>query len=241
MRFNFIKQLSAYISYAHGFRASILDDLTRTGYMWVGPKYANPDLGPETIDHYEVGADLYLSTNLKISTSAYYAKGSDFMYYVTSGDELSPGRPIYRRENVTGVTLKGFEAELSYMPISKIRLMASYAFSHSTIDKFEVRPDLENKYLTYVPKNRVSASILWQNKIADIYLRGLYKSKQFYNDNNSGIIDAYTTFDIQLSRRLTQNLSAMLDIQDIFDTQRLEAQSRISPGRLISAKMAFKF
>jgi iron complex outermembrane receptor protein len=209
--------------------------------MWVGPKYANPDLGPETIDNYEIGADLYLSTNLKISTSAYYAKGNDFMYYVTSGDELSPGRPIYRRENVTGVTLKGFEAELNYTPLRNLRLMASYAYSHSTIDKFEVRPDLENKYLTYVPKNRVSASILWQNKIVDISLRGLYKSKQFYTDDNSGIIDAYTTFDIQLSRRLTPYLSAMLDIQDIFDNRHMQTQERISPGRLISAKIAFKF
>lgn len=241
LRFNFIKQLSAYLSYAHGFRASILDDLTRTGYMWVGPKYANPELEPESIDNYEAGADLYLSPKLNIATSVYYAKGNDFMYYVASGDELAPGRPIYRRENVTGVTLSGFEAELAYTLASNIRVTASYAYSHSQIDKFAKRPDLENKYLTYVPQNRVSASIMWQNKIADINLRGLYKSKQYSTDDNTGVIDPFTTFDIQLSRSITQNLSAMLDIQDVFDNQHMQTNELLSPGRLVSLKMALKF
>ena len=241
MRFNFIKELSAYMSYAHGFRASILDDLTRTGYMWVGPKYANPELKPESIDNYEVGADLFLSTKFKFSTSVYYARGNDFMYYVTSGDELSPGRPIFIRENVTGVTLSGVEAEINYTPLTNLRIMASYAHSHSKINKFEVRPDLENKFLTYVPKNRFSALVFWQNKIVDVGLKGLYKSKQFSSDDNSRTIDAYTTYDLQLSRKITPYLSAMIDIQDVFNNQYMENAERISPGRLISARLAFNF
>jgi iron complex outermembrane receptor protein len=241
LRFNFIKELSAYISYSHGFRASILDDLTRTGYMWVGPKYANPDLGPESLNNYEVGADLFLSTKFKFSTSLYYAKGNDFMYYVNSGDELSPGRPIFKRENVTGVTMSGVETEFNYSPLNNLRFTAAYAYSNSTIDKFDLRPDLEDKYLTYVPKHRASASLSWQNNIADIHLRGLYKSKQFSTDDNTGIIDAYSTFDLQLSRRLTSYMSAMLDIQDVFDNQHMETDTRISPGRLISLRLSLNF
>jgi iron complex outermembrane receptor protein len=243
LRFNFIKELSAYLSYSHGFRASILDDLTRTGYMWVGPKYANPNLGPESINNYEIGADLLLTSLFKFSATGYYAKGSDFLYYVDSGDELSPGRPIYRRENVTGVTLKGAEAEISYMPLHNLWLMAAYTFSHSTIDKFDKRPDLENNFLTYVPKHRVSASLLWQNRIVDVNLRGLYKSRQFSDDANTedNIIDAYTTFDLQLSRQITTWLHAMLDIQDVFNNQHMETQTYLSPGRLVSLRLAVKF
>jgi iron complex outermembrane receptor protein len=76
LRFNFIRQLSGYLSYSHGFRASILDDLTRTGWMWVGPKIANPNLGPESINNYEIGADWFMTPKLKISTSGYYGKGN---------------------------------------------------------------------------------------------------------------------------------------------------------------------
>ena len=241
LRFNFIKQLSTYISYSQGFKASYLDDLVRTGIMFGLNKYANPELGPEFINNYEIGADLFLSSKFKFSTSAYYAKGDDFMYYVATGDELSPGRPIYRRENVTGVTLSGVEAEFNYTPHTNLNLTASYAYNHSKIDKFDQRPELENKYLTYVPKNRVSASLFWQNKIVNVSLSGLYKSKQFSNDDNTQIIDAFTTFDLQFSRNLTSYLSAMLDVQDIFDNQHMQNQTRLSPGRLISIRLALKF
>lgn len=242
LRFNFIQELSGYVSYSHGFRASILDDLTRTGYMWVGPKYANPDLGPESIDNYEIGADVILP-KFKFSASGYYSLGDDFLYYVTSGDELSPGRPIYRRENVSSVTLKGAEAEISYYPLSSLQLMASYTYSHSTIDKFDIRPDLENKFLTYVPKNRFTLTMFWQNKIVNINMRGLYKSAQFSDDANTeeNIIDAYTAFDLQFSRNLFGNFSGMIDIQDLFNNQYMQTLTSLSPGRRISVKVAFKF
>ena len=55
LRYNPMENLSAYVSYSKGFRASILDDLCRSGWMWVGPKIANPDLGPEKLDNYEIG------------------------------------------------------------------------------------------------------------------------------------------------------------------------------------------
>ncbi|MDR0538582.1 MAG: TonB-dependent receptor [Tannerellaceae bacterium] len=243
LRFNFIKDISGYVSYSHGFRASILDDLTRTGYMWVGPKYANPNLGPESINNYELGVDYTNGTRFKLSATGYYAKGTDFLYYVASGDELSPGRPIYRRENVTGVTLKGFEGELSYMPMADLRFMAGYTFSHSTIDKFDLRPDLTGKFLTYSPKHRITASALWKNKIANISLRGLYKSRQFSDDANTdeNIIEGYTTFDLQISRQINSFIYAMLDVQDVFDNRHLETQTSLSPGRLVSVRLAVKF
>jgi iron complex outermembrane receptor protein len=243
LRFNFMKELSAYLSYSHGFRASILDDLTRTGYMWVGPKYANPNLGPESINNYETGVDFTPDSKLKISLTGYYAKGNDFLYYIDSGDELSPGRSIYIRENVTGVTLKGAEAELNYEPIDNLRFMAGYTYSHSTIDKFDKRPDLENKFLTYVPRHRVSASVFWKNKIVDVTLRGLYKSEQFSDDANTeeNTIPSYTTFDLQFSRRINSFLHAMLDVQDVFNNQHLETQTYLSPGRLVSLRLSVKF
>lgn len=240
LRFNFIEPLSAYLSYSHGFRASILDDLTRTGYMYVGPKVANPNLGPESINNYEAGIDWYITPRLKLSASGYFARGDDFLYYVATGDELY-GRPVYRRENVTNVNMTGAETEISYVPSSNIRFMASYTFSHSKIDKFAERPELENKYLKYVPKHNVSASVFWKNKIVDISVRGLYKTKQYSDDTNDNTIDSYSTFDIQLSRQLLRNFHIALDMQDIFDNRHMETANDISPGRTIMGKLAINF
>jgi outer membrane receptor protein involved in Fe transport len=119
--------------------------------------------------------------------------------------------------------------------------MASYTLSHSTIDAFDKRPELEGKYLTYVPKNTISASLFWKNKIVDVNIMGLYKSKQFLDDTNESEIAAYSTFDIQLSRQLFDNFHIMIDVQDIFDNRRMETIRDMSPGRIITGKLAFKF
>jgi iron complex outermembrane receptor protein len=240
LRFNFIQELSAYISYSHGFRASILDDLTRTGWMWVGPKYANPELGPESIDNYEIGLDVFPINKLKISASAYYAIGKDFLYYVSTGDSLY-GRAIYIRENVTNVNIKGAELEVGYEPFHNFNILANYTYNDSKIDEFDERPELENKYLTYVPKYTASVSLFWKNKIVNTSIRGLYKGEQYSNEENTEKIDPYFTFDIQLSKSIRQNYIVSLDVQDIFDNKHMETSNYISPGRIITGRIAVKF
>ena len=240
LRFNFIEEVSAYLSYSHGFRASILDDLTRTGWMWVGPKYANPELGPESMDNYEIGLDVFPVNKLKISVSAYYALGKDFLYYVSTRDSLY-GRQIYIRKNVTNVTVKGTELEISYELLEGLKMMANYTFCDAKIDEFTERPELENKYLKYSPKHTASASLFWDNKIVNTSIRGFYKGVQYTDDANTLKIDSYFTLDIMLSKQVMQNFILSLDIQDVFDNRHMETGDYISPGRLINSRVAFKF
>ncbi|NJK85532.1 MAG: TonB-dependent receptor [Bacteroidales bacterium] len=72
------KNISGYLSWSKGFRASILDDLCRSGWMWVGPKIANPELGPEKIHHVEFGMDFGNRTKFIFSPTIYYSLGTDF-------------------------------------------------------------------------------------------------------------------------------------------------------------------
>ncbi len=238
MRFNFIENFSAYLSYSHGFRASILDDLTRTGWMWVGPKYANPNLGPESIVNYEVGFDVFPTSNMKFSVSAYYMQGEDFLYYVATNDSIF-GRAVYRRENVTDVKTRGFEAELEYTVLKNLRVFGGYTYNDSKIAGFEERPELENKYLKYVPKHNASVSLFWQNSFADISTRAMYKSQQFADDANKQVLDDYFTVDIMMSKTFRDKYSVSLDIQNIFNNRQMETINYISPGRLITARVAF--
>ncbi|MBN2165406.1 MAG: TonB-dependent receptor [Marinilabiliaceae bacterium] len=248
MRANIIKKVSAYISYSHGFRASILDDLTRTGWMWVGPKYANPELGPESLDNFEFGTDIFPIEKMKLSASAFYSKGSDFLYYVAIDSlnypKLQPtisGRQAYIRENITNVTIKGFEADVKYEFSNKLNVFASYAYTNSKINEFTKQPDLENKYLKYVPKHSASATLLWHNKIINTTFSGHYKDKQFTNDQNSLVINSYFTFDAQISKLINENYIISLNIQDIFNNQHLENSTYLSPGRLITGRLSIKF
>jgi iron complex outermembrane recepter protein len=246
MRFNFIDEISAYVSYSHGFRASILDDLTRTGWMWVGPKYANPELGPESLDNFEFGADIFPIEKMKVSASAYYATGKDFLYYVATTDSMfyrGGLNPIFKRENVTNVTMKGIEANVQYELFDGLNILASYTFANSKINDYEKNPELENKYIRFVPKHSASASVLWQNKYVNTSLRGYYKGEQFGDDKNTEtkIVDPYFTFDIQLSKQIKENYRIALDIQDVFNNQHMETTNYLSPGRLITGRVAIKF
>lgn len=239
MRFNFIESLSSYISYSRGFRASILDDLTRTGWMWVGPKLANPDLEPESLDSYEVGLDIFPTNHMKITASAYIMSGHDFLYYVATGDSIY-GRPAYRRENVTNVSINGFETEIEYEVFKNLFIIGGYSYCQSKITEFNERPELENKHLKYVPKHSASLSVFWQNKYVNISTRALYKSKQFADDINDIILDDYLTMDIMLSKTLKKKYIISIDIQNIFDNKHMENINFISPGRLVTARLALK-
>lgn len=238
-RFNFIEQVSAYLSYSHGFRASILDDLTRSGWMWVGPKYANPNLGPESLNNFEIGADLFPIEKLKISATVWYSLGKDFLYYVSTGDSLF-GRSIYIRENVTNLTSRGAELSLEYQLNPNLNFMASYTYTKSVIGAFDQRPDLVNKQLKYAPVNSASASVFWQNKIVNTSISALYKDKQFTDDLNSISIDPYFTLDLQLSRPINEHFIISLDVQDLLNNQHLEPGNYLSPGRLFNVRLALK-
>ncbi|MCF8362601.1 MAG: TonB-dependent receptor [Prolixibacteraceae bacterium] len=238
-RFNLVQNISAYINYSHGFRVSILDDLTRTGWMWVGPKYANPNLGPESLDNFEAGIDYNPGKMLNISATVWLSKGDDFLYYVSTGDSLW-GRPISIRENVTGITSHGVELDAKYRPTTSINMGANYTFSQSNIDQFDERPELEGKSLKYAPIHSASFVAMWFNDLVNITCTGQYKGKQYSDDANSQEIESYTTFDIMFSKRLMENITLSLDIRDIFNNQHLETAEYLSPGRLVSIKASIK-
>lgn len=240
VRLNFIEQFSGYLSYSQGFRASILDDLTRTGWMWVGPKYANPELEPESINNYEIGFDAFPMKNLKISSSAFITKGKDFLYYVSTGDSLF-NRPIYQRENVTNVDIRGFETEIDYNLMKDFWVLASYTFTDSRIVGFTKRPDLEGKYLTYTPKHIASVSVFWKNPYVNISTRAFYKGEQFGDDANNVGIDSYVTIDLQFSKTFRKKLNISVDIQNILNDKHIEAIDFISPGRLITTRLGLNF
>jgi iron complex outermembrane receptor protein len=241
LKYNAGKIFSGYVSYSTGFRASILDDLTRSGWMWIGPKIANPELGPENLDNFEVGMDIRPSARLTLSSTLFYSIGNNFLYYVATGDSLWHSRPIYRRENITRVNIFGSEITTNFELNDKVSLSASYTFNQTEILKFAKRLDVENKELTYSPKHQLKGNIFWKNKYVTTNMNMLYKSQQFTNDNNSGSIDGYFTACLSFSRSFVQDkLKAIISVEDLFNNQHLETGEYLSPGRLLTVKLAIE-
>jgi iron complex outermembrane receptor protein len=244
-----------YISYARGFRPSVLDDLCRSGRMRGGFKVANSDLGPETLDNFEVGGDVTIVPKLNFAGSAYYSIGRDFIYYVNTGDSIDMGfgdRPIYRPENITGVGIFGLEAELTYDIIPGLRLMANYAHAHSEISQYE--PDVESgaadltgKYLIDVPAHMAAFTVTYTNRLINASLAGKYTGKRWVNDQNlydevvgSDQYPAYTTVDVKVWKEF-RLFYLNLTVQNIFDVEYYDSKGSVCPGRFTMLEAGVRF
>ncbi|MBN2683419.1 MAG: TonB-dependent receptor [Bacteroidales bacterium] len=242
MRYLPNKKISAYISYSRGFRASILDDLCRSGWMWVGPKIANPELGPETLDNFELGLDFKPGKKIVFSPTVFYSIGKDFLYYVATGDSIWGTRPIFRRENVSLVTIKGLETDFKYYINKNFTFMANYTYNESVIEEFEEQKDLEGKSLKYVPKHQVMAGLMVNFNKFSSSVQLLNKSKQFTDDANKNEIDGFTTIDLNFSYKImNKKLMIGLGIQDLLDNKFMQTDQYMSPGRLINGKLLYRF
>lgn len=239
LRVNPNPYITGYLSYSQGFRASILDDLCRSGWMWIGPKIANPDLGPETLDNYEIGGTFHVLKNLSLAPSLYYAKGKDFLYYIATGEKMWGKRDIYQRQNISKVEVKGAEFDINYT--SKIGLNANlnYSFNESKVKKFKENPELNNKILTYAPKHQVKGTIMWLGGFLDITLCGRYKTQQYTTEDNQSSIPGFSTWDIRASRWFGHNRFYIGgEIINIFDNRHMNTKDYISVGRLFNIKLA---
>ena len=239
LRYNPHRSISLYLSYSQGFRASILDDLCRSGWMWVGPKIANPDLGPEQIDNYEIGGTFRLVKNFSISPSFYYAKGKDFLYYIATGEKLWGKRDIFQRQNISKVEVKGLETDIDYHPAQGWNININYSYNDPRIKEFREKPELNDKRLTYAPKHQVKGSILWTGRIVDLMVRGRYKTKQYTSEDNSTSIPGFSVWDAQVSKWLFRHtLYVGGEIINIFDNRHMNTKDYMSAGRLMNIKLA---
>ena len=127
LRYHLTNRSSAYISYSKGFRAPILEDLTRSGIMMGRYITANPELGPEYLDNLELGMNITIDKFI-IEPTLYHAIGRDFQYYIDTGGTMN-NRPLYKRENITKVALNGVELDVRYLANNRISLNAGYTFN----------------------------------------------------------------------------------------------------------------
>ncbi|NVO03138.1 MAG: TonB-dependent receptor [Bacteroidetes bacterium] len=256
LQYKFNETNRIYFSVAKGFRAPILDDLSRTGKNKGGFKIANPELKPELITTYELGTDFNILNNLSANTSVYYSIGKDFMYYTSTGDSVNMGyriAPIFQKENIGKVEIYGIETELKYDLGKNISIFGNYSYTHAQIKEHKVKDInvdscLVGKYLTDIPNHKVSAGITWINKIINTSFLYKYIGKVWINDLNTVETEYlltdkypdYSIFSIRFERNIIKNLSGSLSIENIFDKIYITSDAQKCPGRFITISLKYK-
>ncbi len=252
-KYFFMDNLSAYLSYAHAFRAPLLDDMYRTGKMKGGVKISNPDLGPEKLDTFEAGLDYEPLDNLKLSGSSYFSVGHDFQYYVTVASGIS------QKQNVGEVQIWGAELNAAYDPFKhlgndlfkRFTVFANYTFNDSRITDFPGRPDLVGKMLSYTPQNSVNVGFTWLNKYINNQVAMQYVGEMYSDDINTSntTISPHALVNAKIWRNFDfmggygKNVELALSAQNLFDHRYIDIRNSngMNPGRMLFLEMTCKF
>lgn len=239
----------AYLSYSHGFRPAMLDDMCRNGNISKGFKLANPQLQPENVDNFEVGANWHPWPSVSIEPSLYCTLGRDFHYFVGNGDSVATGgdnlKPVLQRQNVSGVRILGAEITCSWHILRHLFVSANYAFNDSRITAFDTTgrtgKDLTGKFLMEVPMNQAFAGLYYSSNILQASLVFNYHGYQWSDDENTQKTPGYSTFDFKVSKNFLRTFNASLVVQDIFDVRYYDSKGEISPGRFFMLSLAWRF
>ena len=249
LQYRFNDQYRIYVSAGRGFRAPILDDMTRTGKKKGGFVISNPALKPELLDNYEIGGDIVLFGNLTLSASAYYSIGHDFMYFVSTGDSVNMGykiAPIFQKRNISKVLIHGLEVDADYRLFPFLTLFANYSYSHSEIRDYEmtdpeVDEDLTGKHLTDVPDHKVTGGLVFRKSGFLVTFNVKYVGERWINDQNivedeylfTDKYPAYTIFSARAEKRFFDKFMVGVSIDNIFDRIYVENLTQRNPGRFV--------
>jgi iron complex outermembrane receptor protein len=245
-----------YAMVSKGFRPSVLDDLCRSGRIRGGFKIANPALMPEYLTNYEIGFDLIPYRNLVVNASAYYSRGKDFQYYVSTGQTIDMGfgdRPIFKRANISDAKIRGFEFETRYELGEMLTLSASYAFNSSMIMEYRRIDqndtiDLTGNYFTDVPGHLLTLGANLRHKWVNASCWLHYTGEMFINDQNikdeilkSNTYPAFTTVDVRIWRSFGERYNFAFNIQNLFDVKYYDSKYAVCPGRFVTAEFIYRF
>lgn len=133
MLYDFTSAWTGFFQYAHGFRAPPYNDVN-VGFTNLAFGYTaipNPDLKPETSNHYELGlrrADVRSGLSIVL----YYNRYEDFIEpFVSLGVDPVSNLLVFQSQNFTEVTTRGIELQGHYdlAAVQGLRLIGSLAWA----------------------------------------------------------------------------------------------------------------
>ncbi len=243
-------------SAARGFRAPILDDMSRTGMRRGTFAIANPLLNPEFIDAFELSGDLLLAKKVYLSASAFYSIGSDFMYYISTGDSVNMGyrlAPIITKSNIGKVNIKGLETEIKYDINKVLSIFGNYTYTLAQIVEHQTKTaadsSLTGKHLTDIPNHKAVAGIRVFSKHVHSSIMAKYYGSTWINEYNSiemeyfhsDKFDGYVTIDLRLEKQFLKYYQVAIQVENILNQKFIDGRQQQNPGRMLFVSGSFKF
>jgi len=173
------------------FRPPTVYELYRTWTSSSGVTYnGNPDLKPEKLTAWDVGAEQSLWSGAKIKVSYFENYLKNLVYRKTTSsaqrDYINAGKAESR-----GV-IAGVEQKIS----SWLKLYADVTFVDSRIRENSASPASEGKRMTDVPGRTINIGADFEYQSVKASVLGTYVSKRYGDDTNADIVnDVYMSYD----------------------------------------------
>lgn len=248
-RYPVTKKLSAYMSYAIGYRPPMLDDMCTNRSVTKGFKIANTKLAPEYLYNYELGGDLTITEKIRFETSLYHSIGKGFHYFVGTGDSVDTGgdalKPVLIRDNIAGVKIYGIESALDVILFKNLIWKINHAYNYSYISVFENEKyedkSLEGKFLMEVPDHTVNTSLQYIYKDFTGNLSFHYVGKQWIDDENTAFVPAYHYINARITSPRIKYFKLGLEVDNILNNRFLNNKGQWCPGRYFQFDLIFNY
>lgn len=196
-----------------GFRAPTLAELYRRFGTTTFVGLPNPELDPERLRGGELGLDL-TAGGFTSQLNVFQNNVEDFV-----GGVVVAFRPFTTRNaNIGEIRSRGLEWINSYRFDERWAIDFGYTYTDAEIIAHIDDPELIGNRVEGAPKHFASASLVHGEADGfQLTLRGRYLGAQFQDSSNETRIGSHTVVDLAGSYPLSNQLSAYISIENLFD------------------------
>jgi outer membrane receptor for ferrienterochelin and colicins len=225
------------LSYAEGFKAPSLQEGSSEYSVYShGQYYGNDDLQSETSRSYELGYEVYGQDTL-FKTAIFSTQLENMITGQYIGDVYPYGPSMaisgYKYINVAKANIKGFETEIEYNLNENHVLNVNYTH-------IKTEDESTGNELYFKPKN--TANVGLSSKFAyaiSSYISANYIGTQY--DSSDEKVSGYTTFNAQFSKKIYENLTARIGVDNITDKEFDEGEPYYLKRRFAYIGLNYKF
>jgi iron complex outermembrane receptor protein len=225
------------------FRNPSIFELYRASTVLTIQLVPNPDLKPEYLTSWEVGARKQFGRRFHVE-GIYFENRVDDLIYRSRDLVADPSGRIRPLLNAGNSRTRGFEASAQAQLLSWLVWRANYTLSDSIITANPGLPDTVGKQVPYVPRHMASSTLAasgakWFASLGGRYMSALF-STDINNDTTHGVPQAYDQFFVMeggLGYRLHRHVSLQVNAENLLD-RHYWIYTRV-PGRTAYASLRF--
>lgn len=205
-----------------------------------GSRVGNVDLRAESSISYEVGADYFITPNLKVSTSWYerfHRKSIDWILTTYANmprkENLAGGGTFYLAENISKVNISGVELDIAYQKTFSQNHFVSASAGFFWMRSFSSDSSI-SLYVSNHAKELFNFSANYRFKQLGLGLNGLYKSRNPQSGNPVLVPLSIDYFLLNIRTDVyffNDKLAAYLQIDNILDKTYTDIFGPVMPGR----------